>query len=109
MYAPRGLLVLDNSRIGELGAVAQHGATAAGAKVYEALGVPKNVEYHGGNATDPHNHCTFYTSQSDPLKRAIRAHLTRKAAPDGRIAPAPVATADLTKWITWTTPTLSDQ
>lgn len=30
MYAPRGLLVLDNSRIGELGSSAQHGASAAG-------------------------------------------------------------------------------
>ena len=51
----------------------------------------------------------FYASQAEPLRRAIRAHLTRKAAPDGRIAPAAVATADLTKWIPWTAPTLSDQ
>jgi len=109
MYAPRGLLVLDNSRIGELGSTAQHAASAAGGRVYEALGVGKNIEYHGGNTTDPHNHCMFYTSQADPLRRAIRAHLTRKAAPDGRIAPAAVATADLTKWIPWTAPALSDQ
>ena len=86
------LLVLDNSRIGELGSTAQHAASAAGGRVYEALGVGKNVEYHGGNTTDPHNHCMFYTSQADPLRRAIRAHLTRTAAPDGRIAPAAVAT-----------------
>ena len=109
MYAPRGLLVLDNSRIGELGSTAQHAASAAGARVYEALGVGKNIEYHGGNTTDPHNHCMFYASQQEPLRRAIRAHLKRSAAPDGRIAPAAVATADLTKWIPWTAPTLSDQ
>lgn len=106
MYAPRGLLVLDNSRIGELGSVAQHAASAAGGEVYEALGAAKNIEYHGGNATDPHNHCQFYSSQAEPLKRAIRTHLTRKAAADGRIAPAQVATADMTKWVDWETPTL---
>ena len=106
MYAPRGLLVLDNSRIGELGAVAQHAATAAGAMVYTALGVEKNIEYNGGSPTDPQNHCMFYPFQADPLKRAIRAFLTKKAAPDGRIAPAAVATADMTKWVDWTTPTL---
>ncbi len=107
MYAPRGLLVLDNSRIGELCATCQHAATADAAEMYKALGVEKNIEYNGGNPSDPHNHCTFYpATQGEPLKRAIRAFLTKKAAPDGRIAPAAVATADLTKWIEGTTPTL---
>lgn len=107
MYAPRGLLVLDNSRIGELGSTAQHGATAAGAEVFKALGVEKNVAYNGGNPTDPHNHCTFYPdTQGEPLRRAIRAHLTRTAEPDGRMEPQPVATADLSEWIDWDTPTL---
>lgn len=107
MYAPRGLLVLDNSRIGELCATCQHAASADAAEMYKALGVEKNIEYNGGNPSDPHNHCTFYPdTQGEPLKRAIRAFLTHKAAPDGRIAPAKVATADLTKWIDGTTPTL---
>jgi len=107
MYAPRGLLVLDNSRIGELCATCQHAASAAAAEVYKALGVEKNIEYNGGNASDPHNHCSFYTaSQGEPLRRAIRAFLTKKAPADGRIAPAAIATADLTKWIDGTTPTL---
>ena len=109
MYAPRGLLVLDNSRIGELCATCQHAATAAGAVVYGALGVGKNVAYNGGNPTDPHNHCQFYpATQGDPLRRAIRAHLTKTAAPDGRMEPQPAGTADLTKWIPWSAPTLAD-
>ena len=41
-------------------------------------------------------------------KRAIRAHLTKKAAPDGRMEPQPAGTADLTKWVPWTAPTLTD-
>jgi hypothetical protein len=109
MYAPRGLLVLDNSRIGELGASCQHAACAAGQKVYAALGLGSNIGYNGGNPTDPHNHCTFYpNTQGDPLRRAIRAHLTKKAAPDGRMEPQPAGTADLTKWVPWNAPTLTD-
>lgn len=106
MYAPRGLLVLDNSRIGELGSIAQHAATEAGAEVFRALGVEKNVAYHGGNASDPHNHCAFYDSQAEPLRRAIRAHLTRTAEPDGRMEPQPVATADMDERIDWEAPVL---
>ncbi|HEX2670731.1 MAG TPA: hypothetical protein VHM25_07665, partial [Polyangiaceae bacterium] len=68
MYAPRGLLVLDNSRIGELCATCQHAATADAAEMYKALGVAKNIEYNGGNPTDPHMHCTFYPdTQGEPL------------------------------------------
>jgi hypothetical protein len=73
------------------------------------LGIEKDVEYNGGNPSDPHNHCTFYpATQGDPLKRAIRAFLTRRAAPDGRIAPQPAGTADLTNWLTWTLPNLTE-
>ena len=106
MYAPRGLLVLDNSRIGELGASAQHAASAAGAMVYKALGVESNIEYHGGRPSDPHNHCSFYSEQEEPLRNAIRAFLTHKGEPKGKIEPQPAGTADLDQWIDWDTPTL---
>ncbi|XXX50427.1 hypothetical protein WME76_21900 [Sorangium sp. So ce119] len=106
LYAPRGLLVLDNSRIGELGSVAQHAATAAGGEVYKAPGAEENVDYHHGRPSDPHNHRGFYPEQAEPLRRAIRAHLTRTADPDGRMDPQPVATADLAEWIDWDTLTL---
>jgi hypothetical protein len=109
MYAPRGLLVLDNSRIGELCSTCQHAASAAGQKLYAALGIGANIGYNGGNPSDPHNHCTFYTAtQGDPLKRAIRAHLTKTMAPDGRMEPQPAGTADLTKWVPWSAPTLAN-
>jgi hypothetical protein len=111
MYAPRGLLVLDNSRIGELCATCQHAATDAAQVVYQALGIGANVGYNGGNPTDPQNHCTFYTAtQGPPLQRAIRGHLTRTAAPDGRMEPQPAGTADLAKWVPWSTsaPTLTN-
>jgi hypothetical protein len=111
MHAPRGLLVLDNSRIGELCATCQHAATAAAQVVYQSLGIGANVGYNGGNPTDPQNHCQFYdATQGPPLTRAIRGHLTRTAAPDGRMEPQPAGTADLTKWVPWssTAPTLTN-
>lgn len=106
MYAPRGLLVIDNSRIGELCSTCQHAASVAGGEVFKALGVEKNVAYHGGRPTDPQEHCGFYTEQVEPLQRAIRGHLTRTEAPDGRMEPQPAGTADLDEWIQWETPTL---
>jgi hypothetical protein len=42
------------------------------------------------------------------LQAVIRAHLTKKAAPDGRMEPQPAGTADLTKWVPWSAPTLAD-
>lgn len=106
MYVPRGLLVLDNSRIGELGSVAQHAATYAGRQVAEAFGVGPNIAYHGGNPSDPHGHCSFYQTQVPALQAAIRAHLTRTEPAAGKIEPQPVGTADLEEWIEWETPTL---
>ena len=53
MHAPRGLLVLDNSRIGELCATCQHAATDAAQVVYQALGLGANVGYNGGNPGGP--------------------------------------------------------
>lgn len=111
MHAPRGLLVLDNSRIGELCAPCQHAATAAAQVVYQALGIGKNVTYNGGNPSDPQDHCSFYpTTQGPPLQAAIRAHLTKTMPPAGTISPQPAGTADLTKWVPWSTmaPTLVD-
>jgi hypothetical protein len=111
MHAPRGLLVLDNSRIGELCATCQHAATAAAQVVYQALGIGANVGYNGGNPTDPQNHCQFYdATQGPPLTRAIRGHLTKTAAPDGRMEPQPAGTANLAVWVPWssTAPTLTN-
>ena len=94
--------------LSELCSTCQHGASAAGQRVYEALGVGKNIEYHPGNLMDPHGHCSVQASQAEPLRRAIRTHLKRTAPADGRITPASYATADLAKFVPWTAPTLAE-
>lgn len=113
MYAPRGFTTLDNNRIGHLGPVAQYTATAAGAEVFKALGIESHVGYHGGNDTDPHNHCTFYQSQQETVRKAVRGFLTKTEPPANFMEPKlknqndqPVA-FDLANYITWQTPALN--
>jgi len=112
MYAPRGLAPLDNNRIGHLGPVASFAADQAGAEVFKALGIITHIGYHGGNDTDPHNHCSWNPSQEDTARKAIQGFLTKKIAPANFFEPKlkdqndkPVM-FDLQKYITWTTPTL---
>ncbi len=112
MYAPRGFTTLDNNRIGHLGPVAQFASAAAGAEVFKALGVESHVGYHGGNDTDPHNHCSFYASQEETTRKAIEGFLTKKAEPANFMEPKlkdgsdqPV-NFDLANYISWDTPTI---
>ena len=112
MYAPRGFTTLDNNRIAHLGPVAQYTADAAGAEVFIALGIESHVGYHGGNDTDPHNHCTFYPSQEETARNAIRGFLTRTEPPNNFMEPKlkdrndPPVHWGLGNYIHWDTPTL---
>ena len=69
--------------------------------------------YQGGNDTDPHNHCTFYPSQEETARTAIRGFLTKTEAPANFMEPKlkdrndqPV-NFDLANYIDWDTPTLN--
>ena len=113
MYAPRGFTTLQNDRIGHLGPVAQYAAAAAGAEVFKALGVESHVGYHGGNDTDPHDHCSFNASQEETARKAIRGFLTKTEEPGNFMEPKlkdqndqPVD-FDLADYINWDTPTLN--
>lgn len=57
MMAPRGLLVLDNPHQAQMGAPAGYVAAAAGAEVYKALGVEKNIRCH--SAVSATTHCSY--------------------------------------------------
>jgi hypothetical protein len=112
MYAPRGLAPLDNNRIGHLGPVASFAADQAGAEVFKALGILSHIGYHGGNDTDPHDHCSWNKSQEETARKAIQGFLTKKIAPANFFEPKlkdgsdKAITFDLKKYVTWTTPTL---
>ncbi len=112
MYAPRGFTTLDNNRIGHLAPVAQFTAAAAGAEVFKAFGIESHVGYHGGNDTDPHNHCSFNQSQEEPARKAIQGFLTKSAEPANSMEPKLKDSNDqevdfnLEDYIDWDTPTL---
>ncbi|NLG18424.1 MAG: hypothetical protein GX556_13910 [Fibrobacter sp.] len=105
MVAPRGLLILDNPHIANLGPKSAHVSALGGAEVYKALGVGGNIAYIS-NVTDG-SHCRWRTEFATPLKNSIARHLKKSDnAPDGVINAHSKATGKLSDWITWTTPAL---
>jgi len=105
MYAPRGLLILDNPHIANLGPKAAHVAAQAGAEIYQALGVPGNMGYISNVADGAH--CGWRQEFEAPLKAAIDMHLHKTGTTAGTINPRSSAQADLAAWRSWTTPTLN--
>ncbi|MDU0295140.1 cellulose-binding protein, partial [Saccharothrix longispora] len=106
MIAPRGLLVMDNPHITNLGPRSAALAALAGAEVYKALGTPNNLLYHS-NITDG-THCANRTEWRTPLHQAIGKFLRNTGTFTGGITMHTKATANLTQWRDWTTPTLTD-
>ncbi len=106
MFAPRGLLILDNPFIGELTPRGAHAAALAGVEVYKALGVEENLSYL--SATGSGTHCAIRTEYQEPLRQAIQKHLFKnEAATGGTIQTSQTfATANPQDWINWETPTL---
>lgn len=105
MVAPRGLLILDNPHIANLGPKSAHVSALGGAEVYKALGVGGNIAYIS-NVTDG-GHCGWRNEFATPLKNSIARHLKKSDnAPDGVINAHSKATGKLSDWITWTTPVL---
>jgi hypothetical protein len=106
LFAPRGLLILDNPFIGELTPRGAHAAALAGVEVFKALGVQDNFSYLSN--TDNGTHCAIRPEYQEPLRQAIQKHLFKNAAATaGTIQTSQTfATANPQDWIDWITPTL---
>jgi len=105
LYAPRGLLILDNPHIANLGPKAAHVAAQAGAEIYKAIGADGNMGYMSNVSNG--DHCSWRAEFEAPLKAAIEKHLFKKEATAGAINPRSSATGNLAEWRDWTTPTLN--
>ena len=105
MIAPRGLFIMDNPHITNLGPISAHAASMAGAEVYKALGAGANITYYSDvqNGT----HCSMRPEWVAPLKGNIEAFLKRTGTPAGVIKASASATARESDWVDWTTPTLN--
>ncbi|MDR2594822.1 MAG: T9SS type A sorting domain-containing protein [Fibromonadaceae bacterium] len=107
MVAPRGLLILDNPHIANLGPRSAHLSAVAGGEVYKALGYGGNITYFSNSADG--NHCTFQPEFSTPLTTNINKFLKKQGSAvggDPTINPRSGVTGN-TALINWTTPTLT--
>lgn len=103
MIAPRGLFIMDNPHIANLGPKSAHSAVLAGAEIYEALGAGDNITYHSDvqNGT----HCSLRPEWSAPLRSNIQKFLKKTGNAAGAITVSPSAMGDAS-WIDWQTPQL---
>lgn len=105
MIAPRGLFIMDNPHIANLGPRSAHVAALAGAEVYKALGAGANITYHS-NVQDG-SHCAQRSEWNEPLRQNIRKFLTKTGDAAGVISASGKATGNLSEWREWDTPTLN--
>ena len=105
LVAPRGLYIMDNPHIANLGPKSAHAAALAGAEVYKALGAGSSITYHSNVASG--SHCEVRPEHKAQLQANIRRFLKKQSATTGGLNAHSKATANLSEWVDWTTPTLN--
>lgn len=105
LVAPRGLFIMDNPHIANLGPKSAHAAALAGAEVYKALGATSSITYHS-NVADG-SHCSIRPEHKAPMQANIRRFLKKESATTGGLNARSNATANISDWVDWTTPTLN--
>lgn len=106
LVAPRGLYIMDNPHIANLGPKSAHVAALAGAEVYKALGAGSSISYHSNVASG--SHCEVRPEHRSQLQANIRRFLKKESATTGVMNPHSKATGRLSDWADWTTPSLSN-
>jgi len=102
LVAPRAILTIANTSIDRLGSEAGYVSMKAAGEVYKALGISDRIGY-SQNATG--THCAFPSVQAADVGAFVDKFLLGKSSTDTAVAKTPYKT-DLSKWYTWTTPTL---
>lgn len=105
LVAPRGLYIMDNPHIANLGPKSAHAAALAGAEIYKALGATSSITYLSNIADG--NHCAIRPEFKAPLQANIRRFLKKESATTGGLNARSNATANFSDWVDWTTPTLN--
>ncbi len=105
MIAPRGLFIMDNPHIANLGPKSASVGALGGAEVYKALGAGANITYYSDvqNGT----HCSLRPEWSQPLKDNIEKFLKKTGNAPGVMKISASAAGKLSDWADWTTPTLN--
>ncbi len=105
MIAPRGLFIMDNPHIANLGPRSASVAALAGAEVYRALGAGDNITYWSD--VQDGTHCANRSEWRTPLQQNIRKFLLRTGDDPGAMRISSRAQGRLADWVDWTTPTLT--
>jgi len=105
MVAPRGLFIMENPSIANLGPKSGSVAALGGAEVFKALGAGDNITYWSDVQNG--NHCSMRPEWSAPLKSNIRRFLTKTGTDPGVFKISSKATGNLATWRDWVTPTLN--
>ena len=83
MVAPRGLFIMDNPHIANLGPRSASVAALGGAEVYKALGAGANITYWSD--IQDGNHCANRAEWRVPLQQHIAKYLLRTGNDPGAI------------------------
>jgi hypothetical protein len=105
MVAPRGLFIMENPHIANLGPKSGHVAALAGAEVYKALGAGDSITYYSDVQSG--THCSMRPEWSSPLRSNIRRFLNHTGNDPGVIKASSSATGNLSSWVDWSAPTLN--
>ncbi|GAA3842753.1 hypothetical protein GCM10022226_76910 [Sphaerisporangium flaviroseum] len=106
MIAPRGLFIMDNPHIANLGPRSASVAALGGAEVYKALGAGGNITYWSD--IQDGNHCANRSEWRTPLQQNIQKFLLKTGNAAGTIRISSRAQGNLSEWRDWQTPTLTD-
>jgi hypothetical protein len=104
MVAPRGLFIMDNPHIANLGPRSASVAALGGAEVYKALGAGDNITYWSD--VQDGSHCANRPEWRTPLQQNIQKHLLRTGNAAGTMRISSRAQGRLADWVDWTTPNL---
>ncbi|MFC4009556.1 fibronectin type III domain-containing protein [Nonomuraea purpurea] len=106
MVAPRGLFIMDNPHITNLGPRSASVAALGGAEVYKALGAGDNITYWSD--IQDGNHCANRPEWRTPLQQSIQKFLLKTGNAPGAMRISSRASGNLAEWRDWQTPALGD-
>ncbi|MGI5184802.1 cellulose binding domain-containing protein [Dactylosporangium sp. CA-152071] len=106
MVAPRGLFIMDNPHIANLGPRSASVAALGGAEVYKALGAGDAITYWSD--VQDGTHCANRPEWRTPLQQHIQRFLLRTGSSAGTFRISSRAAGRLSDWSDWQTPVLSD-
>ncbi|NUR85617.1 MAG: cellulose-binding protein [Nonomuraea sp.] len=104
MVAPRGLFIMDNPHIVNLGPRSASVAALGGAEVYKALGAGENITYWSD--VQDGTHCANRPEWRTPLQQNIQKFLLKTGDAAGVMRISARAAGNLAEWRTWQTPVL---